>query len=262
MLTQGPLGFPLPDRAARRLDALLRRLPQAPEHRYRHLVSTRGNDEVNTAQRWDVSWISTESVDRVGEVVLASGMDDSQYRLNPLVTLGHDYQLPPVGSCAWRRRASEGGRIGVKARTDYPPRPDDWPADAPWLPDQVLALVRAGLLRGKSIGFLPLRVHAPSRKESEANGWGDARLVIDEWLLLEYACVSLPANQHALVEAVAKGDLLRSARTALRLDAPATVAFTPMDEIQTALTRRLATALPDAVGRAVAAAVARRRGRV
>src|SRR5262245_11163560 len=246
MLTQGPLGFPMPDRAARRLDALLRRLPQAPEHRYRHLVTTRGTDQVHVAQRWDVSWISTESIDRVGEVVLASGMDDSQYRLNPLVTLGHDYQLPPVGTSGWRRRISEGGLTGIKARTDYPLRPADWPAGEPWLPDQALALVRAGLLRGKSIGFLPLRVHAPRDAERKANGWADVRLVIDEWLLLEYACVSLPANQHALVEAVAKGELTPAARAALGLDTPAVVAFTPLEEVERALARRLAAALPGA----------------
>ena len=38
------------------------------------------------------------------------------------------------------------------------------------------------------------------------NNWNDdVSLVIDEWLLLEYACVFLPANQDALVEAVSKG---------------------------------------------------------
>ena len=261
MLTEGPLGFPMPDRAARRLDALLRRLPQAPEHRYRHLVTTRASD-VHGAGRWDVSWISTESTDRVGEVVLASGMDDSQYRLNPLVTLGHDYQLPPVGTCAWRRRASENGVTGIKARTDYPPRPADWPAEQPGLPDQAFALVRAGLLRGKSIGFLPLRVHAPTDGERRANGWADVRLVIDEWLLLEYACVSLPANQHALVEAVAKGELTTAARAALGLDAPAAVPFTALSEIERAINGRLAAAMPGLIGRAVSEAVERARGRV
>ena len=85
----------------------------------------------------------------------------------------------------------------VKAKTLYPPRPegvarrhDDWP------PDKVLALVQAGLLQGKSIGFLPTRVHVPDSKEAGERGWGDhVGLVIDEWLLLEYACVFLPANQ-------------------------------------------------------------------
>src|SRR5262249_24074110 len=159
---------------------------------------------------------------------------------NPLVTLGHDYQLPPVGTSLWRRRVSEGGLNGIKARTDYPPRPADWPRDQPWLPDQVLALVRAGPVRGKGNGLLPFRGPAPGEDERKANGWDGVRLVIDEWLLLEYACVSLPANQHALVEAVAKGELMASARSALGLGRPAVVAFTRLDEIERALTRRLA----------------------
>jgi hypothetical protein len=73
-------------------------------------------------------------------------------------------------------------------------------------PDKVLALVQAGLLQGKSIGFLPTKVHVPDEKEVKKNGWPNSvGLVIDEWLLLEYACVFLPANQDALVEAVSKG---------------------------------------------------------
>src|SRR5690606_29014157 len=125
---------------------------------------------------------------------------------NPLVTLGHDYDLPPAGRSAWRRRARDGDLIGVKAKTHYPPPPASWPPAEPWLPDQVFALVQSGLLRGKSIGFLPLRVRAPDRDEAQRRGWPDSvRLVVEQWLLLEYACVSLPANQHALVEVVSKG---------------------------------------------------------
>ena len=63
-------------------------------------------------------------------------------------------------------------------------------------------------MQGKSIGFLPLKVHVPDDKEVQKNHWGDrVGLVIDEWLLLEYACVFLPANQEALVESVSKGAL-------------------------------------------------------
>ncbi len=244
---QGPLGFPMPDAAARALDAVLRRLPSTDVHAYRHAVVTRGPTELNPGERSDVSWISTESVDRLGEVVLARGMDDSQFRLNPLVTLGHDYSLPAVGRSLWRRRVQDGtppeGLVGIKAKTRYPPPPNTWPADEPWLPDQVFALVQGGLLPGKSIGFLPLEVHVPDEKEVARRGWPDnVRLVIDRWLLLEYACVSLPANQHALVEAVSKGQLrLRGG-----------LAFTSLDEVERALRRRLAGVnLPAVVARAV-----------
>jgi hypothetical protein len=244
---QGPLGFPMPDGAARALDAVIRKLPSTDDHAYRHAVVTRGHTELNPGERSDVSWISTESVDRTGEVVLARGMDDSHFRLNPLVTLGHDYTLPAVGRSLWRRRVQDGtppeGLVGIKAKTRYPPRPTSWPANEPWMPDQVFALVQAGLLPGKSIGFLPLEVHVPDEKEVARRGWPDGvRLVIDRWLLLEYACVSLPANQHALVEAVSKGQLrLRGG-----------LAFTSLDEVERALRRRLAGVnLPAVVSRAV-----------
>src|SRR5437016_5838048 len=71
--------------------------------------------------------------------------------------------------------------------------------------DDAHASVQAGLLHGKSICFLPLKVHEPTAKEREGNGWGSVNLVIDEWLLLEYACVYFPCQQNAVVEDVAKG---------------------------------------------------------
>ena len=74
------------------------------------------------------------------------------------------------------------------------------------------ALVQADLLRGKSIGLLPVKVHIPDAQEKNqragdgaAGGRGDINLVIDEWILLEYACVVLPAQQNAVVESVSKG---------------------------------------------------------
>jgi hypothetical protein len=256
---EGPFGFPMPDRACRAVDALLRRLPQTSDHAYRHALVPGGPTELSPGERADVSWISTESVDRAGEVILARGMDDRQFQLNPLVTLGHDYDLPPAGRSLWRRRARDGELVGVKAKTQYPPRPASWPAGEPWLPDQVFTLVQAGLLRGKSIGFLPLRVHAPDREEAKRHGWGEnVRLVVEEWLLLEYACVSLPANQHALVEVVSKGErpLPAELRRALGLGrAPAAA------DVERAVAR-VAAALPGLVGRAVAEAIERARGRI
>jgi hypothetical protein len=205
---EGPLGFPMPDRAAQTLDALLKSLPRTPEHEYRHLVTTKAPTEINPGERSDVSWISSESPDRTREVVVAKGMNDSQFAANPIVTLGHAYYLPPVGKSLWRKRVRDGQRVGIKAKTMYPARPETWPAQDAWPPDQVFALIQAGLLQGKSIGFLPTKVHVPDSKEVQKNGWSDnVDLVIDEWLLLEYACVFLPANQDALVESVAKGSL-------------------------------------------------------
>src|SRR5437588_4868086 len=73
---------------------------------------------------------------------------------------------------------------------------------------QERALDQAGSLQGKSIGFLPTKVHLPTQQETKKNGWSDdTRCVIDEWILLEYAATFLPVNQAALVEAVSKGQI-------------------------------------------------------
>jgi hypothetical protein len=203
--TEGPLGFPMADRQARMLETLLKSLPRAKEHEYRHRVLGKSPSELNPGERSDVSWISTESVDRSGEVVVAKGMNDAQYQSNPLVTLGHNYRSPPVGKSLWRKRVKDGDLVGIKAKTRYPERPDSWDRTQQWPPDAAFALVQAGLLAGKSIGFLPLKVHFPDAKEAGKNEWPQDVLVIDEWLLLEYACVYLPCNQDSVVEAVSKG---------------------------------------------------------
>jgi hypothetical protein len=267
--TVGPLNFPQTDRAARALDTLLRALPHTKEYEYRKAVSAKPPTELNPGERSDVSWISTESVDRTGEVVVARGMNDAQFQANPLVTLGHAYWLPPVGKSLWRRRVKDGNLVGIKAKTQYPPRPDGWPADDAWAPDKVLALVQAGLLQGKSIGFLPTKVHIPDEKEVRKNGWSEqVALVIDEWLLLEYACVFLPANQDALVEAVSKGamptDFLAACGVADSYQpSPTPLGFTPWEEIEKAIQRQVAAIDFDAVaGGIMRDALDRARGRV
>jgi hypothetical protein len=240
----------MPDQAAFALDATLRKLPKAPEFAYRKFVNDRVPTELLAGERADVSWITSEEPDRAGEVVLARGMDDRQFNLNPIVTLNHAYHMPPVGQSLWRLPSLDNGRRGIKAKTNYPPRPTDW-TDGAWPPDAAFSLVQAGLLRGKSIGFLPTKVHFPTANERERLGWSDVQLVIDEWLLVEYACCFLPCQQNAVVEAVSKSlpvpdDFLRAAGidpTLLRPPAetapPPGFTFTPLEEVEKALCRAL-----------------------
>jgi hypothetical protein len=202
---EGPLGFPMQDRQAFALETILKALPREDCYRYRKAVMARGASETLAGERSDVSWISTEDPDREGEVVIARGMNDSQFKLNPIVTMQHAYFLPPVGKSLWRKVVKDGELRGVKAKTQYPARPINW--EGPWPADVAFSLVQADLLRGKSIGFLPTKVHVPEAKEIDKHGWKDVALVIDEWLLLEYAVTFLPAQQNALVEAVGKSSV-------------------------------------------------------
>jgi hypothetical protein len=272
-LCEGPLGFPLTDQQAFAVEAALKALPRTDEFRYRKAVLTRGPSEVLPGERSDVSWITTEAPDRTREVVIAHGMDDSQYRLNPIVTMQHAYSMPPVGRSLWRKVVRDGALRGVKAKTQYPPRPDGW--TGVWPADAAFALVQADLLRGKSIGFLPTKVHVPDDHERQTHGWGDVQLVIDEWLLLEYACTFLPAQQLAVVEAVSRNGL-ELPEEFVRLmgldgnsiapqqsDSSKTVVFTPIEEIERAIARRIdALDIPGRARKAIQDCLDRARGRV
>jgi hypothetical protein len=250
--TEGPLGFPLTDRQAIALENILKALPRDDSFRYRKALSARGASEVLSGERADVSWISSEDPDRVGEIVMARGMNDSQFKQNPIVTLQHAYHLPPVGKSLWRKVVKDGEQKGVKAKTQYPAKPADW--EGAWPADVAFALVQADLLRGKSIGFLPTKVHTPDTKEMQAHGWDKVALVIDEWILLEYACTFLPAQQNAIVEAVGKSTVQIPDEILKVLDldpaifkqptpslsaGPAVIPFTPLAEIERYIQRAI-----------------------
>lgn len=202
--TEGPLGLPMKDSQA---ISLQERLKGIPEPTFKRLVVEKAPTETLEGERSDVSWISTEDIDRDYEVVIAKGMDDSHFQMNPIVTLQHHYWQPPVGKSLWRKRSKDGNRVGIKAKTQYPQRPESWPAGVEWPSDCAFTLVQAGLLLGKSIGFIPLASHSPTDEEVKVNKWDKVRRVIDKWLLLEYACVFIPAQQNAIVQSVSKGDV-------------------------------------------------------
>jgi hypothetical protein len=266
---EGPLGIPCLDRQARALDAVLRGLPKDDLYSPGHLVVEKATTELMPGERSDVSWISTENPDRMREVVLARGMNDDHFKLNPLVTLQHAYWMPPVGRSLWRKRVKDGPLAGIKAKTQYPARPASWPAGSDWPPDFAFPLVQSGLLCGKSIGFLPTRVRAPTDEESQRPEMARVQRIIEEWILLEYACVYLPAQQNAVVEAVSKGAIIpEEFQQALHLTdipqaPPAAIAFTPLGEVERHLHRLVNGIDFDALARrAFGMALDRARGRV
>jgi len=193
-MTTGPLGEQTTSAAAKRLEAILKSLPA--ESREPRRVVTPGLGGLSGEARAETSWISTVAIDRHGDVVLPGGMDDRHFAANPVVTWNHDMSRAPAGRSVWRKVT----RGGVLARTWYPDRPTDMAELGPWTPDVAWALVRSGLLVGKSIGFLATKTRSATAAETrESPEWGKARQVIAEWILLEYACVFLPANPETLV---------------------------------------------------------------
>jgi hypothetical protein len=167
--------------------------------------------------------------------------------------LNHQYDQPPVGRSLWRKFVRDGSTRGIKAKTTYPEQPATWPRHQPWLPDQVLALIQCGLLNAKSIGWLPTKAHFATNKAAKENTWPQDTLVVEEWLLIEYAVGSIPVNPETVVDAVAKSVVTKELCGILEWDhalfedkpppAPpqqeAPIRFTPLSEIERALAARI-----------------------
>jgi hypothetical protein len=201
-------------------------------------------------------------------------MDEKLYQRNPVVTFNHNNQQPPVGRSLWRKQARDDALVGSKAKTHYPPRPKHCPADKAWEADEVLALNLAGLLQGKSIGFLPAKVRTATPEETKALGWSASARVIEEWHLLAYAVCPMPVNPHTLVEAVSKSNLtvppwLLKALGFDRMPEPPTPALpavipqTPLAEVAKAVAERAGKQrLEGMLKQAAREAAERARGRV
>jgi hypothetical protein len=194
-LVESALGVKTTEAMARRIDAELATAPAE----CRKLISksaTVQDAEVQPGQRTDTSFVTTSAMDRDNEIVEPGGVILDQYRLNPIVLFGHD-QEKPIGKCLWIKPQSD----GLIAKTYYLPRPAKYVGD--WFPDFVFSMVHGDVLRGKSIGFLPLEFRDPSNEEVAVSP--QLRQVITRSLLVEYSVVSVPSNPLALVDMVGKG---------------------------------------------------------
>lgn len=181
---------------ARYLDDITKDLPKTDQYKFRRKDGVATTNEVSDSERTDVSFVTTAAMDRDCEIVQPDGIDLTQYRLNPIVLWGHD-QDRPVGKALWIDVFPE----GVKAKTYYLPRSSKYVGE--WLPDFVFDMVKGGVLKGKSIGFLPLEIVDPTPEQVAVNP--ALQMVITRSLLLEYSVVSVPSNPLAVVEAVSKG---------------------------------------------------------
>jgi len=190
-------GFKIPESLARRIDQLSRGLSH--EFSYKRLARQADSLELDEGERTDVSVITTDAVDRDGEVVLPAAGDWSGY--NRVVTFAHRYDQLPVGSNWWIRPKGN----GLVAKTHYPDRPKDW-GEGPWLPSAILHLLQQPVptCTGKSIGFLPISARNATSEEIARRPEMKHVRVIDRWVGVEYAVVPVPCNPEARMQAVAK----------------------------------------------------------
>ena len=142
--------------------------------------------------------LSTDEVDRYGDVIEAGGWDLAAYRSNPVFLWAHDYARPVIGRAVdtWL----ESHRL--LARMEFAATP---------FAMEVAGLYRAGYQRGVSVGFRPLRYR--ERRDEKTGALLGIRFLEQE--LLEVSAVPVPANGHALKRALDQapraGEYLRRA---------------------------------------------------
>jgi len=201
------IGVHLTERQARAIDDLVRTLPK--ECAYKRKGRLPEAAELIAGERADISLVSVESVDREGDVILAKGINLDYFQLNPIVCYAHRYDDLPVGLCQWIRKVQG----GIKAKTIY--------SEATETSRAVWQMTQEGILRGKSIGFLPTKIRSATQDEITRNpAWKNAGAIIESAVLLEYSIAPIPVNQDALVQAVAKGMTDRATLKRLGLPVP------------------------------------------
>jgi phage head maturation protease len=138
-----------------------------------------------------VSVITTIDPDRAGDVVVPHGLRNrDEYLKNPVVLWAHNrFTLPPIGTC----RRLDVNLDRIVAETKF--------AQGVAFAEDLFRLYEQGVLRGWSIGFVPLEV-APREGAGDAGRRG---LRVEAWNLLEYSAVPVPENPGALTVAIQKG---------------------------------------------------------
>jgi uncharacterized protein len=133
------------------------------------------------------AYISTDTRDRMDEVLDPEGMDMTNYKKNPVVLWAHDYSQPPIGKALWVKRDGVGIISKVKfASTAFA--------------QEIFQLYKEGFLKAFSVGFIP-------KDTKEGDGEKQPRCRFTKWELLEYSAVPVPANPDALALAIQKGIL-------------------------------------------------------
>ena len=148
--------------------------------------------------------LSTDDVDRHGDVVAADGWRLEAYLRNPVLLWAHDYRHPAIGRAVsvW----TEPRRL--LAKMEFAPGA---------FAQEVAALYAYGFQWGVSVGFRPIRWE--ERRDARTGAFLGLKYLEQE--LLEVSAVPVPANRQALRRAAdADGGLnallaeLRAARTA------------------------------------------------
>ena len=143
--------------------------------------------------------ISTEDCDRVGDIVMSSGIDTTEFKKIPSVYVNHNYAGLPVATCEELVHKDKSIQAKIKFVTAVPAIRN------------IFELVKAGALRGVSIGFEGIDSFVKGTKEFDdyvkSIGLADSvrervRRIFKTWKLYEFSVCSVPANSNCYIKSL------------------------------------------------------------
>lgn len=144
--------------------------------------------------------ISTDSPDRIDDVVVPGGVILDNYRRNPVVGFEHFFDLTlPIG------RSEDGdGRLALSVEKNRI-MATCYFSQTLREAEQIYHLVCEKILRGASV-----QIGQPFNCRTEKRG-GRTCQIIDSWPLIEWSIVALPMNAEAVAGVLSKGRLCGTA---------------------------------------------------
>lgn len=144
--------------------------------------------------------ITSETIDRDGEVLIPSGMNSKEFDRNPTLFWNHDY-AEPVGKAVGSLKRKE---REIVADFVFAKRPDGYAGE--FFPEVAAALVGQGIVSGVSVGYVPEEGGVRMATDIDRKKYGGSvSRIFSRWKLLEVSLAPLQANPEALITAVKKG---------------------------------------------------------
>jgi HK97 family phage prohead protease len=144
--------------------------------------------------------ITSETIDRDGEVLIPAGMNSKEFERNPTLFWNHDY-AEPVGKATMPLKRKE---REIVADFVFAKRPDGYGGE--FFPEVAAALVAQGIVSGVSVGYVPEEGGVRMATEVDRKKYGgQVSRIFSRWKLLEVSLAPLQANPEALITAVRKG---------------------------------------------------------
>ena len=137
---------------------------------------------------------STEDVDRMGDIIKASGWKLGPFKKNPVFLWAHDYSQPPIGRALKVWVDKETKRLMFNVEFAGP--------DVYEFADTIYKLYKGGFLHATSVGFIPLDWEGKDEENPNPKWEGN---IFTSQELLELSAVPVPANANALASARDQG---------------------------------------------------------